>query len=433
MTKPEPETEYFNYHDYSNLKTDMNPPYPFPNDYSSDIKDTAEKLSINRSYKLKDFIDTLIKYNFYLYRGHAFIRNDNDNCCRYINYWINDQFRNTDFNVNEHNFKYLKEYVEKLVNFNNNNKPHHCYRFTEYINSDMFLKLQKLYHLYDKYYGALENLKNKPKFCSDFHNLTRLYNDFINNTYKEKTKLYSNRLKDLERRINKTKENDTSTCTGYSFYVSSLQIDPPPQLESPVQVQPQAPATLSPEPLESTRLTSSYTGDHVQKQSEDEEAPILENVQEDLSSSGLPKGPEFLHVPENLTVQRFSQELNETELDDHSERPLHPELSAYGRALFQVPTEQQESEGFLKQARSAISGIIGEVNPIPVVGVSGGMGALFLLFRYTPVGTFFRGGRGRAHRIPRSFNGQFPGFPDYYDYDGGYIGYAPMNINPLAE
>ncbi|KMZ76827.1 hypothetical protein PVIIG_06296 [Plasmodium vivax India VII] len=396
-------SRYFNYHVYSNIKTDMNPSYSIPNDDSSYISDTAKKLSTNHPYKLKGFIKLLIKYKFFLNRHHAFSRNDNDNCCRYINYWINDQVRYGDYNVNEYNFKYLKEYVENLAD---DNTPHRCYRFIEYINYDLFLKLQKLYQLYDKYYDALENLKNKrTSFCSDFDNLVRLYNDFINYTYKEKTELYSKRLKDLESRIEETKEKHKRSCTGFNFYLSTLQIDPPPQVESSVQVHTKAQETLSPEPLDSTRSTSSDTGDRVQKPLVDEEASGFEKVQEDLSPTGLPKGRgplsppessgdredssstefsrvrEFLQVPENLRVQRFSQGLNETELDDHSGRTLHQELSTYGRALFQVPNEQQESEGFLKQARSTISGIIGEVDPIPVVGVSGGMGVLFLLFK----------------------------------------------------
>ncbi|SCA60345.1 hypothetical protein PVT01_000094900 [Plasmodium vivax] len=93
---------------------------------------------------------------------------------------------------------------------------------------------------------------------------------------------------------------------------------------------------------------------------------------------------------------------------------------------------QKEDEGFMANMRNTITGVLGEVDPVPVVGVSGGMGALFLLFRYTPVGAFFRGGRGRVHRIPRSFNGPFPGgFPGFEEYESGYIGYGPMN--PLAE
>ncbi|VVA00140.1 PIR protein [Plasmodium vivax] len=92
-----------------------------------------------------------------------------------------------------------------------------------------------------------------------------------------------------------------------------------------------------------------------------------------------------------------------------------------------------EERGFIHNVKDTLSGIIGDVDPIPVVGVSGGMGALFLLFRYTPVGTFFRG-RGRVRRIPSGFSGPFPGdFANIQEYDGGFIGYSPMNMNPLAE
>ncbi|KMZ96062.1 hypothetical protein PVNG_06592 [Plasmodium vivax North Korean] len=83
---------------------------------------------------------------------------------------------------------------------------------------------------------------------------------------------------------------------------------------------------------------------------------------------------------------------------------------------------------------SAIIEVFRSVEPAPILGVSGGMGALFLLFKYTPVGSFFGGRRGRFRQIPRSFNGPFPGeFPNFQDYDGGFIGYSPMGVSHLAE
>ncbi|EDL42661.1 variable surface protein Vir6, putative, partial [Plasmodium vivax] len=96
----------------------------------------------------------------------------------------------------------------------------------------------------------------------------------------------------------------------------------------------------------------------------------------------------------------------------------------------QIPPSDQERAS--SSVMSTITSALKDVDPVPVVGVSGGMGALFLLFRYTPVGAFFRGGRGRVRRIPSGFHGQFLGeFPDIQDYYGGNIGYGQMN--PLAE
>ncbi|KMZ82464.1 hypothetical protein PVIIG_06198 [Plasmodium vivax India VII] len=91
-------------------------------------------------------------------------------------------------------------------------------------------------------------------------------------------------------------------------------------------------------------------------------------------------------------------------------------------------------DGFLGKVQGAFSTMVEGVDPGPVLGVSGGMGALFLLFKYTPVGSFFGGRKGRFRQIPRSFNGPFQGeFPNFQDYDGGYIGYGPTSISSLAE
>ncbi|VVA00333.1 PIR protein, partial [Plasmodium vivax] len=93
---------------------------------------------------------------------------------------------------------------------------------------------------------------------------------------------------------------------------------------------------------------------------------------------------------------------------------------------------QTDTPGVFGSLQNSISSFIREVEPAPVLGVSGGMGVLFLLFKYTPVGSFFGGRRGRFRQIPRSFNGPFPGdFANFQEYDGGFIGYGPMN--PLAE
>ncbi|VUZ99650.1 PIR protein [Plasmodium vivax] len=91
-------------------------------------------------------------------------------------------------------------------------------------------------------------------------------------------------------------------------------------------------------------------------------------------------------------------------------------------------------DGFLGKVQGAFSSFAEHVEPGPVLGVSGGMGVLFLLFKYTPVGSFFGGRRGRFRQIPRSFGGFAPGeLPNFQDYEGGYIGYGPTSISSLAE
>ncbi|CAI7721795.1 hypothetical protein PVPAM_110069500 [Plasmodium vivax] len=81
-----------------------------------------------------------------------------------------------------------------------------------------------------------------------------------------------------------------------------------------------------------------------------------------------------------------------------------------------------------------ITDVFRSVEPAPILGVSGGMGALFLLFKYTPVGSFFGGRRRRFRQIPSSFGGFTPGdFANFQEYGGGHVGYSPMDIPHLAE
>ncbi|KMZ86068.1 hypothetical protein PVBG_05467 [Plasmodium vivax Brazil I] len=83
--------------------------------------------------------------------------------------------------------------------------------------------------------------------------------------------------------------------------------------------------------------------------------------------------------------------------------------------------------------KGAFTDIVQNVDPAPVLGVSGGMGVLFILFKYTPFGSFFGGRRRRFRQISSSFGGFPPDFANFQEYDGGFIGYGPMNVNPLAE
>ncbi|VUZ99946.1 PIR protein [Plasmodium vivax] len=94
---------------------------------------------------------------------------------------------------------------------------------------------------------------------------------------------------------------------------------------------------------------------------------------------------------------------------------------------------RNEDVSVLGKIQNTLSGIVSEVEPAPILGVSGGMGALFLLFKYTPVGTFFRGGRRINNRIPRTFYGQFPGgLAGYDELYYGALGADPINISYRA-
>ncbi|CAI7718355.1 hypothetical protein PVPAM_040010100 [Plasmodium vivax] len=112
-----------------------------------------------------------------------------------------------------------------------------------------------------------------------------------------------------------------------------------------------------------------------------------------------------------------------------------PGTSLYSRHDGRVGEQEISNEVEMSppSVMSTITGVFQSVEPVPILGVSGGMGALFLLFKYTPVGTFFGGRRRRNHLIPSGFPGAYPGFPGYEEHYDGNFGPGPINISYQAE
>ncbi|CAI7721729.1 Plasmodium vivax Vir protein, putative [Plasmodium vivax] len=87
--------------------------------------------------------------------------------------------------------------------------------------------------------------------------------------------------------------------------------------------------------------------------------------------------------------------------------------------------------------KDAVSNVFEAVEPVPVLGVSGGMGALYLLFKYTPIGSLFGRNRRNNQNIPNFFDPrygeQFSGYYPQY-YNEGFPNYR-MNIayHPSSE
>ncbi|VVA00098.1 PIR protein [Plasmodium vivax] len=172
---------------------------------------------------------------------------------------------------------------------------------------------------------------------------------------------------------------------------------------------------------------------------------------DDISEPTGPKGP--YEIPE------LASELGQGQLQEHrprlpSERQEWPEepqeRDAHyfsGDERYNFPEEDDPSAGSMQSTfntetimgtiKDAVSNVLEAVEPIPVLGVSGGMGALYLLFKYTPIGSLFRRNRKNNLYIPNFFDPrygeQFSGYYPQY-YNEGFPNYR-MNIayHPSSE
>ncbi|SCA60880.1 VIR protein [Plasmodium vivax] len=378
------------------------------------------------------------------------------NYCKYVNLWLNKEYLKENNQTKIPNFGVFKAFVKKLneVKAGYGNKS--CEEYINPLDSKTITKIDFLYLLYDLY-NKINNSKTTEtdlnNACSKLAVLTKDYRDSIYNYYDKDKDLY-NKLENIIKLIH-DKTGNNSPCKESISFIKPINLVNRQNEEEALK-----------QAAEQEKLNREKAATRQVREEEDPNHPDLLQSK-DLSSKSLDNGLQVLRqengdvhstsyragLPELVTsglprhTQRFeSAERQESPTGSFWLKGHTPQRrNTYTIEGMVEPSEvvhEQEDKGITRPGTLGgstgipgyITEVFGSVDPVPVVGVSGGMGALFLLFRYTPLGTFFRGGRGRAHRIPRSFNGQFLGaFPDVNEYNGGYIGYGPMDIPYGAE
>ncbi|SCA59963.1 VIR protein [Plasmodium vivax] len=298
-----------------------------------------------------------------------------------------------------------------------------------------------------------ENIKIEQKYnsvpdCQVLSAFVYLFKDFIRVINDNGCDIIKNKLTNFIDVIKKHKWATEEVCSNKLSEITSQKLDSSEKKEVPV---PHNPA-LS---FQSTSISSSHPQSvigadslprtYALESSETQPPSRKEPAKETMS----PKGSlQFADTQDNLVTLRTTEEEPSTEVpqpidlvsrnreqstlkardkphEQYTRNLLHikgqydPKLSSH-QGILQFPNTENEisvDKGYLRRVTDAVSGFMEGVDPVPVVGVSGGMGALFLLFRYTPVGTFFRG-RGYRQRIPTRFDGVYTGFMTDFQGDG---------------
>ncbi|SCA60399.1 VIR protein [Plasmodium vivax] len=439
MVEPAKDEAYINYTDYSNYK------YKFSTVAESSIDLIKLEELINKSTENSNIRNKFTKVFKELYRHlkhDGIFFNYSPNACLYISYILHKVVQQ------EIKELYFPELYQALRDFviqynrdrSNNNNNNTCINDMVYIDYDLFQEMYALYRVYDTYYDFIE-YKRYPfhETCGKLQNLVNIYKDYING-HESKSKYFNNILKHLEESIKDTLQRYDLQCSMKNIPLPQLKLFNPPEEKQPKVQKPEEQLNSSSSVLIASQELQQKLPEHrdsrtypeeteielpqehskaVVDQERAEETQIEQQTRRTEETRVIEKTREL----EGQRTSRFSFNAPSPEQDRFSETLKYPRLGFIGTPEYLGSTQTQSEAGILDQMKNSISNVLGSVDPVPVVGVSGGMGALFLLFRYTPFGNFFRGGRGRAHRIPRSFNGQFlGGFPGYEDYDVGHIG-----------
>ncbi|KMZ85549.1 hypothetical protein PVBG_06316 [Plasmodium vivax Brazil I] len=394
-----------------------------------------------RIYDMKSIPSIFKKIGTFLTGDSAFGFIGQEPSCIYVNYWLNNQLRKLYYNEGKHEFDVFKDFSDKFTlqrgkKINNSCRPH--MNFYDDVKWD---RIKFLYEWYEKFEKYISYNKHKSESkCNEITILRKEFNVFTNKHDGEDQELMNKliKFKDLLPTkllgINAHCKNEIDYFQYPPQYLQKKEQErAAAEQEAQAKQQREAEQQRASEQQraqsqshERTLLRISPKGEQTQTLRNDSvEDPLLEKQGSQLERSQS-RSHDYLEGQEFRVPSRFTS----NPLRQDQESLQYPEVRNTELENANIPPDY--TPGVFGTLKNTFTGVLGEVDPVPVVGVSGGMGALFLLFRYTPLGTFFRGGRGRVRRIPSGFHGSFPGgFPGYEEYDVGHIGYGPMN--PLAE
>ncbi|KMZ79357.1 hypothetical protein PVIIG_06003 [Plasmodium vivax India VII] len=390
---------FLNYHDYDEYQ------YHFNRIPDSDFNEQVYKKSIDLlddHKNLKNTYSESFRLLFkHIHNGHVFTWMDPTKACKYISYALRKKvYREKQQEYNDTIFDMFKKFVTKYKKAKYITSEH-CEKSLVLIDPEIFEKMRNLYTLYEEYavFAPTTGYYRQPKItCPELKKFSILYNAFIKDQ-NPTNKYHYDVLKNFEQKVTNTINNNKNKCSVENlstvplkeYYLqeevkSNIHAQekqqakelPTAEVRSPINVQTGFSDTNSQisdvknalhkaqelsENLETKRL------DEFEKEHESLRSPEYQEVAEraeehDIAGRShqtqrLSRYPGGITVPEILTQRRFMDNSLDTQKTDS---PI-------------------EDSGFFTNVQGAFSSIVQSVEPGPVLGVSGGMGALFLLFK----------------------------------------------------
>ncbi|KMZ96029.1 hypothetical protein PVNG_06362 [Plasmodium vivax North Korean] len=372
----------------------------------------------NGSHKWNLNNETFIQLHNVLSNDHALSTAIKPHYCRYINHWLNKEVQNTNNHVDVSYFPIFQKFSDKLSFEKTKRFDQSCKDYFFDIGDGKINKMKFLYNLYDAYNEIKSQpIKERIKTCDNIFLLAKDYRDFIYEYYLNDEDLYNN-LEHIIKEIDKITGFITSSpCTQKIYFTK------PTKLENLLEAQKRK---------EAEEVADRLAKEAAAKQAKEEaarQAQIVKDLEQQkllqpkvlVSRSSYNELQEMRH--ENMESQptsyqastrelgtsglhRPTQSFESSEMPESSTRLLWKEGDTpRGKMAYTMKRMEHENEVIKEQddkgttqsgtffGSSGIPGYItevfGSVDPVPVVGVSGGMGALFLLFRVLKITSLY--------------------------------------------
>ncbi|KMZ96380.1 hypothetical protein PVNG_06391 [Plasmodium vivax North Korean] len=403
MTANETNDTYFNYKDYDTIRGKFLTNLERNKDYDTQFFEKALIELKDKSKREISFRKIFIELQKHLNQDGILGYGDTHNGCKYINYVLNKGIITTNSNIHNETTFYLFKQFEDKFRIHKSRSDHIC--DLNYISEDIYKKMSALYLFYDKFTSLNPKNTSRPD-CSKFSAFVHEFNDSVRQSNYNESIIFKNKLNEFINEIKKYKSATDQVCGVNSSHIISLESDSSVkekvlsshnptqtfQIESISSADPQSvtrderllhanglesPEEQLPREKEQAAETLTHTG------------LLHYTVRQDNSGLLQPRGVQKSTDLMPTNREQSTLEAESPQQEEYSrnlfpfKRTPYPEVAEYHEVLGSqsIENEKLENKGYLRTVRDAVSGFMEGVDPVPVVGVSGGMGALFLLFR----------------------------------------------------
>ncbi|KMZ94975.1 hypothetical protein PVMG_05644 [Plasmodium vivax Mauritania I] len=408
MLETEKDDTYFKYKDYAEIKERFLKMFSYSNTFDTNFLEQALNELKSKSQLANSFRDIFKELQKHLVQDSILVFGDTNNGCKYINYVLNKEIRKIiSYIHNETTFNLFKQF-EQLLRIEKGKSKIICDLY--YISDDIYNKMDKLYYFYDKF-RALKQNNSKPN-CLDLSEFVFSFKDYIWAINDNGSDIIKNKLTNFIDVIKNHKWATNKECKDELSQIASQKVH--------FSVEEEVLRAPNPSPsLQSTSLSSSHPQsvtvdasslhtnglEPSEAQSYRKREPITETLthtrslhsadtQDNLVTLLTTEEEPSTEVPQPIDLVSRNREQSTLKARDkpheqyarnllHIKGQYDPKLSSH-QGILEFPNTENEisvDKGYLRRVTDAVSGFMEGVDPVPVVGVSGGMGALFLLFR----------------------------------------------------
>ncbi|SCA60380.1 VIR protein [Plasmodium vivax] len=390
---------YISYKDYVNAKHEfkrtMNNRYPDNERFEKIIN----KIN-NESHKWNLKNKTFTTLHNVLANDLAFYGGMKHHYCRFINYWLNKEVQNINNHFDKSYFPIFQKFSDEFSIIKTNKNDQRCNNYIFNLSHKTINIMDILYGLYDEY-DKIKSHREDSNYgsCDTFLSWASNHNYAIDKYY-ENTNLYQ-KFEEIKKLIDNLKESSSSSCIK-SIYLHKPQVV---KLREEEEARREA-AEKQKRALEEAIREREEAEKRQHEQELKAEKELLQRQANNTVGDTASGEGTFQHTDDRSDLRAPII----SELDQNSRRFGYPERSESSRGLlldnghtregqfiYTNEDTRQQGEGVYEQpgtdkTRSGMFGgssgfpsyiteVFGSVDPVPVVGVSGGMGALFLLFR----------------------------------------------------